>query len=280
MNIISDITGIGVDELLDFKPGMHDLRPRLRWASKRHTTRVEDRAYSLLGIFDVSLGIAYGEGEIAFVRLQVEIMQRCHDKGLFMWNGKPSPYNSMLALGPECFASNVMRHEDEDSLWSDRDQFAEDEVMSDESYEDDSIYEEFAEGLQISSHSTSPGAAAAVSTPPDPTFTMTNHGLRISTFLYDAGVEHDDGYPQQLSGPKWEYRVSVAGQKVTIVSPEKILGFKLAVLGWHANLSPLFILLSAHFSPLHTVYRRVTQFHLDELNVSGARPTTKRIFIL
>ncbi|KAF9474692.1 hypothetical protein BDN70DRAFT_815198, partial [Pholiota conissans] len=43
---------------------------KMRWAAKRETTRAEDRAYSLMGVFGVSISIAYGEGaERAFFRL-------------------------------------------------------------------------------------------------------------------------------------------------------------------------------------------------------------------
>lgn len=37
------------------------------------TTRLEDRAYSLLGLFNVNLPLLYGEGEKAFIRLQEEV---------------------------------------------------------------------------------------------------------------------------------------------------------------------------------------------------------------
>ncbi|KAF9470865.1 hypothetical protein BDN70DRAFT_820786 [Pholiota conissans] len=43
---------------------------RMQWAASRIVTREEDMAYSLMGIFNVSLSIAYGEGaERAFLRL-------------------------------------------------------------------------------------------------------------------------------------------------------------------------------------------------------------------
>lgn len=46
----------------------------MRWASKRNTKRKEDKAYCLLGIFDVSMPPVYGEGEKkAFDRLNDEI---------------------------------------------------------------------------------------------------------------------------------------------------------------------------------------------------------------
>lgn len=52
---------------------------RMSWAAKRKTTRSEDIAYSLLGIFDVNMPLIYGEGEKAFLRLQEEILKRKND---------------------------------------------------------------------------------------------------------------------------------------------------------------------------------------------------------
>ncbi|KAI1786232.1 hypothetical protein LXA43DRAFT_1034709 [Ganoderma leucocontextum] len=49
------------------------------------TTRVEDQAYSLLGLFDIHMPTIYGEGERAFRRLQEEIMRRIPDQSLFAW---------------------------------------------------------------------------------------------------------------------------------------------------------------------------------------------------
>lgn len=47
---------------------------RLSWTEKRSATRKEDMAYSLLGIFDISMPAIYGEGERnAFRRLRDEI---------------------------------------------------------------------------------------------------------------------------------------------------------------------------------------------------------------
>jgi hypothetical protein len=101
--LISQITQIPEDQLLNFTPGTKDIRERMVWASKRKTTRIEDMAYCLIGIFDIPLSIAYGEGRMAFYRLQVEIMQRSHDRGLFAWSGSSPSHNSMFAAGPEAF---------------------------------------------------------------------------------------------------------------------------------------------------------------------------------
>jgi hypothetical protein len=85
-SVLSEITGI--DELTLI--GVRELREvsiakRMSWASKRVTTRVEDIAYCLIGIFGVNLPLLYGEGERAFVRLQEEIMRSSDDQSLFAW---------------------------------------------------------------------------------------------------------------------------------------------------------------------------------------------------
>jgi hypothetical protein len=49
---------------------------RMQWASTRTTTRVEDIAYCLLGIFGINMSPLYGEGPRAFIRLQEEILRR------------------------------------------------------------------------------------------------------------------------------------------------------------------------------------------------------------
>jgi hypothetical protein len=44
---------------------------RLSWAAGRKTTRPEDIAYCLMGLFSVNMPMLYGEGDRAFIRLQV-----------------------------------------------------------------------------------------------------------------------------------------------------------------------------------------------------------------
>lgn len=59
---------------------------RMSWAAKRQTTRVEDIAYCLLGIFGVHMPLIYGEGRQAFIRLQQEIMRQSDDMSILAWN--------------------------------------------------------------------------------------------------------------------------------------------------------------------------------------------------
>ncbi|KAJ8489333.1 hypothetical protein ONZ51_g2965 [Trametes cubensis] len=61
---------------------------RMSWASKRQTTRIEDEAYSLLGIFGVYMPTIYGEGRNAFLRLQQEIIKTIPDQSIFAWGGQ------------------------------------------------------------------------------------------------------------------------------------------------------------------------------------------------
>jgi hypothetical protein len=66
-------------------------------------------AYCLIGLLNIPLSIAYGEGERAFYRLQVEILQQTADMGLFVWQGQAATNNSMLAIGPHCFSSLALQ---------------------------------------------------------------------------------------------------------------------------------------------------------------------------
>jgi hypothetical protein len=61
----------------------------MSWASMRRTSRVEDLAYCLLGLFDVGMPLLYGEGERAFRRLQEEIMRISDDESIFVWTIDP-----------------------------------------------------------------------------------------------------------------------------------------------------------------------------------------------
>ncbi|KAL8907079.1 MAG: hypothetical protein Q9207_001620 [Kuettlingeria erythrocarpa] len=61
---------------------------RMSWAWRRSTTRPEDEAYCLMGLFDVNMPLLYGEGHKAFLRLQHEIAKDTDDDTLFAWHVK------------------------------------------------------------------------------------------------------------------------------------------------------------------------------------------------
>jgi len=58
---------------------------RMSWAAHRKTSRVEDMAYCLLGLFDIHMPPMYGEGQKAFQRLQEELIRRSNDHSIFAW---------------------------------------------------------------------------------------------------------------------------------------------------------------------------------------------------
>lgn len=64
---------------------------RMSWAADRETTRIEDEAYCLMGLFGVNMPLLYGEGRRAFHRLQAEIMKYMRTThsllGLSHWRG-------------------------------------------------------------------------------------------------------------------------------------------------------------------------------------------------
>jgi hypothetical protein len=71
---IHEITGIAVSAIQGAPLPQFGVDERLLWAENRQTTREEDKAYSLLGIFDVYMPLIYGEGrDNALARLREEI---------------------------------------------------------------------------------------------------------------------------------------------------------------------------------------------------------------
>ncbi|KAK1753929.1 hypothetical protein QBC47DRAFT_325016 [Echria macrotheca] len=108
--LISIITGIDL-ELLKGRIGLDDLSvaSRMKWAAKRETTRIEDKAYCLMGIFGVNMPLLYGEGNRAFIRLQEEILKLTTDHSIFAWKcpwDDPLRFQlcGLLATSPSFFA--------------------------------------------------------------------------------------------------------------------------------------------------------------------------------
>ncbi|KAL2149532.1 hypothetical protein VTH82DRAFT_8183 [Thermothelomyces myriococcoides] len=91
-HVLHEITGVqlgiltGEDAVTDVS-----IASRMRWAASRETTRVEDMAYCLLGLFDVHMPLLYGEGARAFIRLQEAILLRDDDQSLFAWYTDDGP---------------------------------------------------------------------------------------------------------------------------------------------------------------------------------------------
>ena len=84
---------------------------KMSWASRRQTSRVEDTAYCLMGLFDVNMPLLYGEGSKAFRRLQHEIVKNSDDESIFAWTDSSISFSGMFAWSPAAFAysGNVIR---------------------------------------------------------------------------------------------------------------------------------------------------------------------------
>ncbi|QGI99151.1 hypothetical protein CEK26_012220 [Fusarium fujikuroi] len=98
---IEDITGISRKFLLgwvDFHQA--SVAQRMSWASKRTTKRDEDIAYCLLGIFNVTMPMIYGEGRKAFERLQLKIMEQTTDDSILAWGVKVQGMEFESQTGP------------------------------------------------------------------------------------------------------------------------------------------------------------------------------------
>ncbi|KAF8848008.1 HET-domain-containing protein [Acephala macrosclerotiorum] len=108
--LIFDITKIHGEVLRDAdKMEEFSIAQKMCWASKRVTTRIEDIAYCLLGIFGVHMPMLYGEGDHAFIRLQEEIMRNTADHSIFAWANESyfkGQLPGLLALTPAHFADS------------------------------------------------------------------------------------------------------------------------------------------------------------------------------
>ncbi len=107
-------TGIPANVLNNTKPPQEcSIAQRMSWAAKRTTKRPEDRAYSLMGLFDVNMPMIYGERERAFIRLQEQIINKSTDESIFAWDldlledstrDAKNVQCGLLATSPACFA--------------------------------------------------------------------------------------------------------------------------------------------------------------------------------
>ncbi|OBT66967.1 hypothetical protein VE03_04219 [Pseudogymnoascus sp. 23342-1-I1] len=106
MIVIYEITGIPGGALQGDALGKFSVEERLSWAANRQTKRREDKAYCLLGIFNVFMPLLYGEEDYALQRLQQEIDKKHTD------NATLDHFLSMLPVATEAsFNSLHNQHE-------------------------------------------------------------------------------------------------------------------------------------------------------------------------
>lgn len=95
LRVLRDSSGLAVERICHGQ--------RMSWAAFRSTSREEDIAYCLLGIFQVNIPLLYGEGSKAFIRLQEAILASSTDLSLLAWTQPREdlqPYRGILSRNP------------------------------------------------------------------------------------------------------------------------------------------------------------------------------------
>ena len=101
---MEEATGIESRALTAIRPGLENIRGKLHLASTRQATRIEDSAYSLLGIFSLPLSIVYGEGDKALGRMLSQLLTSSGDTSILAWTGRSGGFNS-------CFPARISVYE-------------------------------------------------------------------------------------------------------------------------------------------------------------------------
>ncbi|KAK1832984.1 hypothetical protein QBC39DRAFT_425079 [Podospora conica] len=109
---VAKVTGIPVSAITCYRGlSSASVSSKMSWAAKRETTRIEDTAYCMLGLFGVHMPLLYGEGRQSFTRLQEHIIMHSVDHTIFAWRygaGLPDSrqirkFNNLMAQSPSDF---------------------------------------------------------------------------------------------------------------------------------------------------------------------------------
>lgn len=107
LDVVYERTGLSL-AILGKPENLQDvpIAQRMSWMADRQTTRKEDEAYCMLGIFGVNMPLLYGEEGMAFARLQEELIRRFRDHSLLIFTDQ-TPEGSrkqlVLATSPRDF---------------------------------------------------------------------------------------------------------------------------------------------------------------------------------
>lgn len=174
LDAIHQVTMIPKHQIVAYHPRCTTVWEKMLWASRRRTTRKEDMAYCLIGILDITMPIAYGEGDWAFHRLMEVIIQRSDELEIFAWTGPPSPYSLSFPRSPACY--KVLDYQVADQL----------ELVKSQSVQ---VYPEWVRGIG------------------DESFITTKHGLEIELVMIDLRMVtpfrlEDGGEMEKMYGEK------------------------------------------------------------------------------
>jgi len=103
---LAEITKIPLRILWGGDPSTCSVAQRMSWACNRETARDEDKAYCLLGLFNINMPMLYGEGAKSFLRLQKKILKQEEDYSIFAWfcrHDLPDSPTGLLSSSPTQF---------------------------------------------------------------------------------------------------------------------------------------------------------------------------------
>jgi hypothetical protein len=98
---IHEITGIAIEALQGTPLSHFTINQRMEWQAKRQTKQEEDHAYSLLGIFDVSMPLIYGEGREKALRRLYDEIDKPFKAGPLNFTPEPSDIGISVVVDPE-----------------------------------------------------------------------------------------------------------------------------------------------------------------------------------
>ncbi|KAF8119473.1 hypothetical protein EV363DRAFT_1286829 [Boletus edulis] len=107
---MEEAMGVSARTLMALQPGLDNIRENLSLVSRRETTLVEDAAYSLFGIFSVSMPVIYGEGDQALGRLLAQLLTRSGEMSILAWTGKSGSFNSCFPDSIRVFSQPLTSH--------------------------------------------------------------------------------------------------------------------------------------------------------------------------
>ncbi|KAG9310443.1 hypothetical protein JVU11DRAFT_9583 [Chiua virens] len=107
---MEEAIGVSAHALTELRPGLDRIREKLCLASRRETTFIEDAAYSLFGIFSVTLPVVYGERDQALGRLLAQLLASSGDTSILGWTGRSGSFNSCLPVEINVFSQLPTAH--------------------------------------------------------------------------------------------------------------------------------------------------------------------------
>ncbi|RDX42230.1 hypothetical protein OH76DRAFT_1411385 [Lentinus brumalis] len=186
-SVIEEVTGID-RAILTHERSLNtvSVAKRISWASRRRTRREEDEAYSLMGILGVNIPTVYGEGRLAFIRLQEEVLKQTSDQTLFAWG--PALRNNVELDDDFPEEPAYFWEEPDEAVWEElymRNLFA----LSPR---------DFSSAGRVTSLSRHTLSERLQLTCPLPEYTMTSHGVRTTVPVL-AAISKQSGEPIHLA---------------------------------------------------------------------------------